>query len=971
MALGALVPTGCGDMGDAAHPVLGKRPASLEVAGDSLYQQGDFEEARTEYEGALEGARRGSDSVAVARILTSLGLAAWRLGDYPLTRRHGEEALALKRRLGLDDLLFRSYNALGLLAWSEGRFFDATERYEAAFAVAESRGDSADLAKASNNLGLVLTDIGEFDQARRYFTEALAGARSVADTTIQGRALNNLGMLEHQVGNPRRAIRHLEQARRLYAAVEDVTGDQNALAQLGLAYDALGSPGEALTYLDSALTLSRRHGLRQDEASNLELMAGVYAEVGDAPRSLRLLEDAREIDAELGLEFEAGVVLRRQAAIHAKLGAFGRASRAASEALALHRSIGATREELSDLILLAELAEEVGDPAAANRHMAAAYNLAGESGSRNARVEIGLARARLADARGDWKRLLTSLDAIVEDVRQAGYGDEWEAAALRARAYARLGSPQRAVEAGRRAVRAAERVRGGYGSSVLRTSFLAERQGTYFDLVTTLLVLGHEEEAFQVADRARGRALLEHLSAARTNGGGGEAVRALAAGERLLLQIDTLVVRLDELREYPPEEEGAKRERRMAAELERKRSDYEAFLAQAAATDPGAALLSGRGAELTAIVEALEPDEALLQYLVGEDRVLLFVATGDGLRTFETAVDRESLIGRIRLVRDLMSRPGEERSSDGPMPGNLDGDPSAGTTSGRDSGSSLTRMLERLHELLIAPALQDGLLAEKTRLIIVPHAELSYLPFSALTDPSTARYLAQDFALVHLPSSAGLPVLRADGRKRASASQGRPVAYAPFPERLPATVGEARAFEQALGRARVRIGRRATEARLRKSLASAPIVHLATHGVLNSRNPMFTRIEMARGSQADDPADDGRFELHELLAVPVVSSLVFLSGCETGLGTAGSTDFAIGEDYATLAQAFLYAGAGSVVATLWRIEDDGAAVFARHFYEALRTLVPSEALAEAQRAMLKDPRFHAPFYWAAYRLSGG
>jgi CHAT domain-containing protein len=97
---------------------------------------------------------------------------------------------------------------------------------------------------------------------------------------------------------------------------------------------------------------------------------------------------------------------------------------------------------------------------------------------------------------------------------------------------------------------------------------------------------------------------------------------------------------------------------------------------------------------------------------------------------------------------------------------------------------------------------------------------------------------------------------------------------------------------------------------------------------------------------------------------------VFLSGCETGLGAAWSTSFDRGEDYATLAQAFLYAGARNVVATLWRVADESAADFAARFYDSLPTLGAAEALATAQRRMLSDPRYQAPYFWASYQVSG-
>jgi CHAT domain-containing protein len=131
---------------------------------------------------------------------------------------------------------------------------------------------------------------------------------------------------------------------------------------------------------------------------------------------------------------------------------------------------------------------------------------------------------------------------------------------------------------------------------------------------------------------------------------------------------------------------------------------------------------------------------------------------------------------------------------------------------------------------------------------------------------------------------------------------------------------------------------------------------------------MFSWLETSPG-RAGNPADDGRLEVHEILGLRVRSPLVFLSGCETGLGTGSSTSFTPGEDFATLARAFLYAGARSVVATLWRVDDQAAAALATRFYRRLDA-GPTAALAIAQRELLADRRYRAPFYWAGYTSAG-
>ena len=89
-----------------------------------------------------------------------------------------------------------------------------------------------------------------------------------------------------------------------------------------------------------------------------------------------------------------------------------------------------------------------------------------------------------------------------------------------------------------------------------------------------------------------------------------------------------------------------------------------------------------------------------------------------------------------------------------------------------------------------------------------------------------------------------------------------------------------------------------------------------------------------------------------------------------GSGAAGSNRFAPGDDLATLAQAFLYAGAQNVVATLWAIEDESAARFTTWFYEEGGSGNPGAALRAAQLRALEDPFLSAPYHWASYQVMG-
>jgi CHAT domain-containing protein len=277
-------------------------------------------------------------------------------------------------------------------------------------------------------------------------------------------------------------------------------------------------------------------------------------------------------------------------------------------------------------------------------------------------------------------------------------------------------------------------------------------------------------------------------------------------------------------------------------------------------------------------------------------------------------------------------------------------------------------VLEGLHEVLARPVFRTGALEGVDHLIVVPHNALAYLPFEALRNPEDGRFLVEDFDIRVLPSAEALVAM---GTRPAPGPPdgATTMIFAPLPSELPGTRSEAQAVGEILPGATLFMGGDATEKAVRDALGVTAPVHVATHGVMNAENPMFSRVVLAAGTTGDGPGD-GRLEVHEILDLEVRTPLVFLSGCETGVGRAGSTKFTLGEDYTTLAQAFLQAGARNVVATLWRVDDEASAVFARRFYQELGKATPTASLASTQREMIRDPEYSSPYHWAGYQLLG-
>ena len=921
--------------------------ASLTIAADSLYRAGEYEAARGSYQQALATAGASGDSVAAARVLTSLGLAAWRLGDYAEARQLGATALAIKHRHGMRADLFRSYNALGLLARDEGQLETSQVWFDSALAMARELGDRLNVAKATSNQALNAADLGDLESARGGYILARDMGRAEGDLPTEWNATVGLASVDVKLGNPLGAIAGVDDLRRRYPRPDHPVGEENALGQLATAYGLLGEFQRAIAALDTAIHIARSAQLPVQEAEDLKLLAEIYEKMGDRRRALSVLDSAIQIDSAIGATDELADVLRRRAALLGVLGDAARARASVAQALALHRNMRAPFDILTDLLVDAELAARSGDRAGSRARLAEAHRVYSALRVPTRRGTLALASARIADIEGDARGVLQALAFPRADLASGGIAAEVEADALAARAYRRLGQFAAAIEYGRMAIGGVERLRTSLGLGELRTTFVTDKAAVYADLVLSLVEVGRNTEAFEVADRARSRALLDHIAEARLHGRDTASSDALLAERaRVLRRIEALLSRLSVAEGgRSRERSGGDRDRRseVFAELAAARREFDEVLVR----DPGhprQGMPIGLGSTNSKTVrESLRDDEVLLEYFVTPDRTLIFVLRRDGVRVFATAMTDHDLAGRVRLARDLVAQSGGGDS---------------------DLGSA-NAVLLGLHRALIEPVVASGALTGATRVVVVPHGALAYLPFAALRSPS-GRVLAEDYAVLYLPVAAALPALRASS---GAYDAPRVVAFAPFPTTLTSSRAEARRAGLARAGSTVLVGARATERALRLALQSDGIVHVASHGVMEAESPMFSRIELAGGDGAQ--ADNGRLEVHEVLALRVNSPLVFLSGCETGVGEAWSSRYARTDDHATLDQAFLYAGARTVVATRWRVGDESAAAFAGRFYAHLSAGGDAaDAVAAAQRDLIRDRRFSAPRYWAAYAASG-
>ncbi len=150
-------------------------------------------------------------------------------------------------------------------------------------------------------------------------------------------------------------------------------------------------------------------------------------------------------------------------------------------------------------------------------------------------------------------------------------------------------------------------------------------------------------------------------------------------------------------------------------------------------------------------------------------------------------------------------------------------------------------------------------------------------------------------------------------------------------------------------------------------LSEFPILHFATHGVLDPDDPAASGLLLSQVDERGAPVN-GLLLNREIRQLKLAAELVVLSACESGRDTL-STE----HEYNSIAHSFLQAGAQRVVASLWKVNDAATAELMKRFYQKLfgnTALRPAAALRAAQLEMARAGRWRSPFYWAGFVLQG-
>jgi len=846
----------------------------------------------------------------------------------------------------------RSYATTGALALAERRSGEAWK-------LCQSLGEKAE-AEALEARGETLDFSGKHGESAELFARAVQLFAKVNDDNARGESLLMLAFALYANGKQEEGLEAAVQALEVWKALKDTYGLARVRAALGIFAITKGEFEAAQCNYQIAEPLLHTLGNRDEEGSVLNGLGYVSRETGDWQKSLEYYRRASaafvsvpdllgQHEAMTGMG-KALLASKRYDEVRPHYAAELRLARKSGDIALVASSLGDT----------AALYEAQGKYAVAEsfyRRTLEAYQGAKHLyGEGDTLLQLG----RLQALRGKYPEALELLEQANGLKEKTGQIEEVAKVQYEmARVYQSLGRLEEAKSSIERTIDIVEQQRITISQFDSRASYFGSVHRYYAQYIDLLMMFhkqnparGFDKKAFEASERSKVRSLLDLLTTSAQDA---------SCDELLGKQLE-------------------RANRRPARELLTKSSDE----------------LLPPTLTLDQVQTEIEDDgTVLLEYALGESRSYVWAVDRNRILSYELpgSDDIRRLVLRLRNAL-LPTQVGDAESASDYQARVHAKDGIFGATS------------RELSNVLIGPI--D--LAGATRVLVVPDGSLQYAPFAALPSPAPVRasdFLISRYEIDILPSASALGTLRKAAAKKMQPTKMVAVFADPVFEtddprvtvlhsrkvvrerpraltrairdtnrkeyipRLPASRDEANAITAVFGGANsdavhIALDFDASRNNVRDGrLERFRLIHFATHGIVDSRHPEMSGLVLSlvnvRGG-----GQDGYLRMGDIYKLRLAADLVVLSSCDSALGKDLNSEGIIG-----LPRAFLYAGAKSVIASSWKVDDEATSSLMRALYTRIHNgESPGSALRWAQLEMLKDERWKKPYYWAAFTLQG-
>jgi len=879
---------------------------------------------------AYRAAKLLNEPISLASGLRAKAQAYWAAAKFSKALQLFDRAQQIYREQGQEVAAARIGRSKVDILMLMGRYADALQTGEAAREVFKRHDERILMAQLDTNVGNVYHRLDQYQNALEFYDRALDVFTEAGDPSA-------IAMVECNRANIFTYLNDFDIALSLYEKAGSLL--KNGGMELKAAQIRYNIP-----------YLHFRKGNYNEALKLLHDLKPVLAELGDPVTAtlcdldtlesyleLSLFEDAVELAGhvragftKLKMGYELAKALAYGAVAKLQLGNYSRAETELKEAKAIFETEGNQTYSALMNVYLAEVHlrrgayEEAIPPCREALEIFLSNKLPIKANY--ARLQLAKAKRRQGDTSAAGQLCVEALKAF----------DQYEPPWLAYQLYHLLGGIRReekddaqAHACYLKAIEAIERMRSHVQSDEFKSTFFRDKLQVYEDMITFCLERHNVEEAFAYVERAKSRALVD-LLARNFN------VRARRPADpevhqnwkKLSEELNWYYSKLNQQGLKSDQSltqlvnEVVARERKLAELLRTIQIEDEEYTSLQEVTWSTAAQLQLLLAE----------DEALVEYYLGDEGLKIFVIDNEQTHVACGQATRDQLGDLLRTLRLQL-----EKSFCDSEPINADF---------KTSCETVNDCLHRLYQELLAPI--SSYLEGKKKLVIIPFDLLHYAPFHALYDG--AAYLVDRCEISYAPSAYVYRLCR----NKQSQKTGD-ILIIGIPDEFTPYIGEeVKAVKELFSEAKVLLGSEATKEAFIENAPSSRLIHLASHGTFRYDNPMFSALKLA----------DSWLTFYDVFNLPLEAELVTLSGCHSGLS---KVDY--GDELLGLMRGFLYAGARSLVVSLWVVNDLHTAEFMKAFYSRIKEGYGNRAALRWAQIKIKE-RYPHPHIWAPFVLVG-
>ena len=886
------------------------------------------------------------DTTSIADYLyrRQLGTEAFKHGDFKTARDYFELMLNDAKKIKNKRFEGDACKNLGRAYHSLGEFKKAMELHQLGLRIAKETGNKDAEGQGYNNLGLTHHSLGEFNKAIEHYELGLGIAQNTGNKDAEGTVYNNLGVTYRHLGECEKAIDLFQ----LGLSIAINTGNKNAEGiqynNLGGAYNFLGEFKKAIEHLELGLIIAINTGNKNAERTAYNNLGGAYNFLGEFKKAIEHFQWGLRIATETGSEDGEGTGYNNLGVVYSSLGEFEKAKELFERGLQIAQNTGKEDAEGTLYINLSSAYHSVGDFEKASKFSKLGLNIAKKTENKDILGRGYDSLGHVSFSLGDFKKAIEFFKLGLTIAKEAGdKHSEGHGYINFGAAYQSLNDSQKAIEFYQQGLSIMKEIghksaeSSAYGAlacafrSLDDVSKAEELFKSQVKLVEEMRVLLQEKDEWKISFRNT-HDFRELVALQLQQGKIIDALLTAEAGRAQAL-VDL-----------------------MESQYGGKKSFQSSFKSQMELTLSN---ISSHISSPTLFLEEGRCDVYLWLLLKGQQ--FQFVRK-------EISVELKTLINQTYTQIGVKGRGrSNNRSPDEPEDEKIDdltdrGTQASASSSQQDDGGAL----KTLYEVVIAPISH---LIKGDELIIVAHGSSFIIPYAALVDQHS-KYLSETLRVRLAPSLTCLKLLAECPEWRHSTS-GALLVGNPWVEtvridreklqQLPGAEKEVKMIGQILNIVPL-TGKDATKEQVLSRLNPVSLIHIAAHGQTENGEII---LSPNRASVDEPEEEDYLLTMADVLGAKLHAKLVVLSCCHSGQGPIKA------EGVVGIARAFLGAGARSVIATLWAIDDEATLEFMRHFYGHLVAgQSASKALHQAMKCLRESEQYKAVKHWAPFVLIG-